>query len=59
LQDVDGVPIGTFETNLSDWRVGSELIASGNRTFRIVGIVDDADVFMAVPVGRGQVRLGD
>jgi hypothetical protein len=35
----DGGDAGTFETNLSDWKVGDEFIGDGNKTYRITAMI--------------------
>lgn len=39
LRLADGDDAGTYETNLSDWQVGSEFIGHGNIHYRITAMI--------------------
>ena len=56
LRGVDGTDFGSYETNLSDWFVGMEFRASGNKLLRIEAI--DGEEWRVAPVepGTGHVR---
>lgn len=55
LRSVDGKDLGTYETMLSDWFVGMEFRASGNRLLRIEAMSGDTWKVTPVPDGHGLI----